>query len=317
MSITEVSIAHGIGHRVVTMPGGRTLTIRPTTASDVEGLARLYQGLCSDDVYYRFFSMHLPGRSFFERQARLDESEGCGLVAVLSGEKRLVGDVGYVLLPDGGGEFALAVAGDWRGWLGPYLLDALVEVAAARGVPNLQADVLPTNHRMLALLRRRGYVRIGNGDYSVLRVAIATSESMPVWEHRRASPLIVTEFPGMRWPGELEARRAGWRVVGCSRAGSSGTGGCPALLRSQPCPLARCADAIIVGYPGDQEGAALVAAHRALHPGVPVVACPGSSDEQMKAAIDVLQSERRQTVTGGSLAGRSNLGQSGPSPDRP
>ena len=44
----------------------------------------------------------------------------------------------------------------WRGWLGPYLLDALVSAARDRGVPGLEADVLVTNQPMLALLRSRG-----------------------------------------------------------------------------------------------------------------------------------------------------------------
>jgi hypothetical protein len=273
---------------VVAIPGGPTLTVRPTNAGDVEGLVRLYHELSADDVYYRFVSVHPPGPSFYQRQAHLDESGGYGLIAVLSDGDRIVGDAGYVLLPDGSGEFAIAVASDWRGWLGPYLLDVLVEVAAARGLPNLQADVLSTNHRMLALLHRRGYVRVGNGDYAVLRVAIATSDSMPVWQPRQGSPLILAESPGLRWPGELEARRARWRVVCCTRAGASSAPGCPSLLHSQACPLARCADAIVVGYPPGEAGAALVATHEALHPGVPVVACQGSAQEQVDAVITTL-----------------------------
>ena len=52
-------------------------------------------------------------------------------VAIVSGaEDRLVAEAGYALLPDGNGEFALTVAAGWRGWLGPYLLDAIVTAAA-------------------------------------------------------------------------------------------------------------------------------------------------------------------------------------------
>ena len=65
------------------------------------------------------------------------------------------GDAGDTLLPSGNGELAIVGARKWQG-VGPYLLDALVEMAAAAGVPNLEADVLTANRPMLALLRSRG-----------------------------------------------------------------------------------------------------------------------------------------------------------------
>jgi hypothetical protein len=293
MASVGVTVTDHPGHRAVTFPDGRTLTVRPIVGTDVDGLAGLYEGLTSDDLYYRFFSLYHPPRSFYERQAHLDESGGCGLVATVSGEDRILGDAAYVRLPDGGGEFALTVAPDWRGWLGPYLLDALVEVAAAHGLPNLQADVLYTNHRMMALLQHRGYVLVGNDDHSALRVAIATTDSMPVWEHRRASPLILAETPGKRWVGESAARRAGWRVVGCAQALTPGPRGCPALRQAQPCPLALCADVVVIGFPADQEGSALIAAHEALHPGLPVTTGQGSPEEQVNTVIGLVQARRR------------------------
>jgi hypothetical protein len=79
------------------------------------------------------------------------------------------------MLPDGNGEFALTVAAGWRGWLGPYLLDAIVTAAAARGVPNLEADVLYENTRMLTLLASRGYVTL-RGQSAEVRVAIGAAQ---------------------------------------------------------------------------------------------------------------------------------------------
>ena len=51
------------------------------------------------------------------------------------------------------------------------LLDALVAAAAARGVPNLQADILASNVRMLALVADRGYLTLERRG-SRVRVAI-------------------------------------------------------------------------------------------------------------------------------------------------
>ncbi len=163
----------------VCLSGGRTLTVRTVTQADVEGLDALFEGLCDEDRYYRFFSISHPGRRFLEQMARAEQDGGYRLVAVVSGlQDRLVAEAGYVRLPDGNGEFALTIAAGWRGWLGPYLLDALVAAAAARGVPNLQADILLTNARMLALLKQRGYVLLHQQGPEA-RVAIDAAQARP------------------------------------------------------------------------------------------------------------------------------------------
>jgi hypothetical protein len=163
----------------VSLSNGRTLTVRIVTEADVEGLDALFEELSDEDRYYRFFSLFHPSRKFLERMARAEDEGGYRLVAVVSGpENRLVAEAGYALLPDGNGEFALTVAGGWRGWLGPYLLDAVVAVAAARGVPNLQADILVSNIRMLALVSHRGYVTLDR-EASEVRVAIDAAQPRP------------------------------------------------------------------------------------------------------------------------------------------
>jgi hypothetical protein len=160
----------------VGLSGGRTLTVRTVAKADVDGLDALFEGLCDEDRYYRFFGLSHPGRKFLEQLARAADEGGYRLVAVVSGpEDKLVAEAGYALLPDGNGEFALTVADGWRGWLGPYLLDALVAAAAARDVPNLQADILVSNIRMLALVSSRGYVTLDR-EASQVRVAIDAAQ---------------------------------------------------------------------------------------------------------------------------------------------
>jgi acetate---CoA ligase (ADP-forming) len=163
----------------VSLSGGRTLTVRTVTEADVEGLNALFEGLSEEDRYYRFFCLSHPGRKFLEQMARAEDEGGYRLVATVSGpDNKLVAEAGYALLPDGNGEFALTVAGGWRGWLGPYLLDALVAAAAARGVPNLQADILVSNVPMLTLVSNRGYVRLDR-EASQIRVAIDAAQPRP------------------------------------------------------------------------------------------------------------------------------------------
>ncbi len=171
----------------VRLADGRTLTVRAITSADVDGLDRLFEGLSDEDRYRRFFGFSHPGRRFLEQMTRAEEEGGYRLVALVSGPKdKLVAEAGYAMLPDGNGEFAVTVAAGWRGWLGPYLLDALVAAAAARGVPNLQADILFENTQMLALVSNRGYVTL---DRESSQVRVAIDAAQPCQDRRTGNPV--------------------------------------------------------------------------------------------------------------------------------
>ena len=231
----------------------------------------LYEGLSADDRYRRFFSAFHASHSFVNQWIRRTHRYGFGLVAIADQGRagaRLVGEAGYVLVPNGDGEFAITVAHDWRGWLGPYLLDLLVAVAAARGVPNLEADILTDNRPMQSVVRHRGHVTVGDGDdFTVVRVAIgAASGHQPTWPSTRGRRLLV-EVPGGRWSHGGDAHRAGFEVLSCGGMGQR----CPAL-QGEPCPLAEAADVIVMALPpSDTRSRDLLAAHARLHPGVPIV----------------------------------------------
>lgn len=177
---------------MLSLADGRILTVRTVTRADADGLDALFRGLSEDDRYFRFFSLSPPARKFVEQMTRAAEEGGYRLVAVVSGsEDRLVAEAGYALLPDGNGDFALTVAAGWRGWLGPYLLDAIAAAAADRGVPNLEADILVSNARMLALVSHRGYATLARRG-SEVRVAIDAAQPRPgrsSGRTRRASAL--------------------------------------------------------------------------------------------------------------------------------
>ncbi|HEX6420280.1 MAG TPA: GNAT family N-acetyltransferase [Acidimicrobiales bacterium] len=287
------------GARRVELPGHRALVIRPVAPADVDALVALYDGLSDEDRYRRFFSAYRPDREFFARAAAVRDRGGYGLVAVevrtgpAESELRVVGEASYELLPNGDGELAMAVAGDWRGWLGPYLLDALVAAAAARGVPNLEADVLATNAPMLALLRSRGYANLASEDWVSLRLIVGTGGRTPEWPAGAlrgggpAGPRVLVEAPGGRWHAAREASGAGLEVITCS--GPRG-GRCPALA-GRPCPLVTGADAVVVSRPRDDERwRALVEAHERSHPGVPVCVepRPGRDGEDARLLVSIV-----------------------------
>ena len=195
--------------RRVTLPGVRTLSIRPLRPSDTAGLVALYAGLKENDTYLRFFSGHAPPEDFVEKMTHVAERGGFGLIALMEeqdGTNKIVGEATYELLPNGDGELGITVAEASRGWLGPYLLDALVTEAAVRGVPNLEADVLVGNRRMLTMLRARGYA-VMDHDPAIVRVAIGTDA---------AYALMAGD-----WRASQAARRGTRRALACRRGSSS------------------------------------------------------------------------------------------------
>lgn len=278
--------------RRIPLAGGRTLAIRAVQPADVDALTALYTALDQQDAHRRFFSVFRPERAFFERMTTVEVRGGYGLVATVTREdggeelvpeelvpEELVAEAGYTRLPNGDGELAITVAAPWRGWLGPYLLDALLDAAAERGVPNLEADVLVTNGPMLALFRSRGYATIDHPDATVMRVLIGSSGPAPSWAGPHDRPRVLVEAPGGRWHAEEAARGAGLQVVVCPGP-TARTSRCPAL-HGQACPLAAEADAIVLSHPraDDEQWRGLPAAHEAQHRGVPVCVEPTAGAE--------------------------------------
>lgn len=267
--------------------------------SDGPGMIALFAGLGEEDTYSRFFSGHAPPEYFVTRMAGVDERGGFGLVALVDepgAKSELVGEATCEPLPDGNGELGITVARRARGWLGPYLLDALVEEAAARGVPGIEADVLVTNRRMLSLLRRRGLAVLRHSEApAIVRVVIATSGRVPSWPGPHDMPRLLVEIPGGRWHGQEEAKAAGFRVLACP--GPSGEwSGCPAL-RGEPCPLVGGADVVLDALPGDPERS-LQASHHRLHPSVPVCVQLPPGDEEETSEAQVRAGEDQATVVG-------------------
>lgn len=261
------------GGRRTQLPDGRVLEVRAAGEADIDGLQRMYDALPFNDRYLRFFTAFKPRHQFFEHMLDVAERGGCVLVAVVhdgGGEDEIAGDAWYSLLPDGDGELAITVAPEWRGWLGPYLLDALLEVAASRGVHNLQAEFLVHNTGMLALARARGYVTVDNNDPGTMRVAIPTHGHEPSWPDRADERVrVLVETPTGRWEPPRSMTDEPLAVRACPGP-RRGPGSCPAL-RGEQCPLARDADMIVMALPADDPNRdALIAAHRSLHTNVPL-----------------------------------------------
>jgi RimJ/RimL family protein N-acetyltransferase len=281
--------------RVVRLPHDREVVVRIGGPDDADGLARLYGELDADDRYRRFFCAGRPPRSLVERWARSAADGGVLLVAELhrpdGAPPSLIAEAGYHVLDNGNGELGITVSPHWRGWLGPYLLDALTEEAAARGVPGLEAEILVDNRAMQALLRSRGLALAARPDHTTVRYVISTTGRVPQWPARRRGPRVLVEGHGGTWRGAAAARAAGAEVLGCP--GPEGRPGrrCP-VLDGGTCPLVEGADAVVVTRRDDTGDAAALAdtlaeAHRRAHPELMVLVDDGHdrTDEALTAWI--------------------------------
>jgi hypothetical protein len=267
-------------------PDGRTVVVRPVKADDVERLDALFKGLAVEDRQSRFFQQYHPRREFIERMVTAGERGGAGVVAVEldadGSEVRLLGEAGFVPLPDGNGELAITVTADARGWLGVYLLDAVSVAASARGVANLEADVLTTDHALLALLRSRGSVNMEHTGWSVVRLLIGTSPSGNLWPRCHDQLRVLVEAPGGRWHAEAAARAAGMQVLTCSGPGAAP---CPPMVGG-PCALADGADVIVVSRPRrDESWRQLLKSHAVTHSDVPVYLEPTPDEDPTVAPL--------------------------------
>lgn len=256
--------------REIALPAGRHLLVRPARPEDVPGFVALYASLDDADRYRRFFSCFHPTGAFVTRWIDDCARKGVGLVAEVEGD--VVAEAGFVGLPDGDAEFAMTVAPGWRGWLGPYLLQVLVEEAAARGIPNLEADILLENRQMLALVRRRRPVATARTDFTSVHVRIGTGGEGPTWPPDGHRPRVVVEARSMHSSTTAALGLGGMDAVTCPRA--AGGAACP-LDAGASCRLVEGAAAVLLAVPAER-AAVLAAAHARLHPGVVVLADKGS-----------------------------------------
>ncbi|MEO1060117.1 MAG: hypothetical protein AAFZ07_01775 [Actinomycetota bacterium] len=232
---------------------GRILTVRCAEPGDAAGVSALYSRLALGDLEARFFSCRRPPELVIEAWVSIADRGGLTLVAEIDDEDGhgplIVAEAGYALLPNGDGELGITVDPDWRGWLAPWLLDALVGEAAANGVANLEAEVLVRNRKMVTLLRHRGEAVVDRPDWQHVRLVISTTGRTPSWPQRSEGHRLLVAEPRGRWPGQRDAERHGLEVRTCP--GPDGPRPhCPAL-EGRPCPLVEGADAIVFALPGD------------------------------------------------------------------
>jgi GNAT superfamily N-acetyltransferase len=144
--------------------------IREVRAGDEAAIKRLIGGLDAESRCRRWFTGAVDIRKAADWAAHPKRFSAVGLLALAGTEP--VGHAVLIPLADGRGEIAFEVAAPWRHHgIAGALLEQLLAVAAARGLRELYADVLPDNADMLAVLREHGQ-HAESSDGSVVTVTL-------------------------------------------------------------------------------------------------------------------------------------------------
>jgi len=161
--------------RSLTLRGGEEILVRPSKASDVEGVQNLFYNLEAGDIYTRFFSrLTSLSVSRAEHLCNVDYDEEMAFVAVTGPEEhqRVIGSACYYLNRTTNlAEVAYMILPEWQSkGLGTALQNRITEYAVSKGLRGFTADILPQNAKMIRLTRRSYDVsmRLEGGVYEVV-----------------------------------------------------------------------------------------------------------------------------------------------------
>jgi len=142
----------------VALSDGGITHVRPIRPDDVARLAAFHERQSSESIYYRFFSPRpkLTARDL-ERFTHIDYLDRMAFVALLGDD--MIGMASYDRTRyrrDGELSFIVDDAHQGRG-LATVLLEYLLVAARENGLSGLTAVVLPSNQRMISVLRSAGF----------------------------------------------------------------------------------------------------------------------------------------------------------------
>ena len=149
------------------------LTLRPLRPVDADIEFQFVSNLSPETRQNRLLGgARAITREYIEELTRVDFSRDMAIAAttMIGDEETLIGVARYARDKKGdAAEFAIVVADAWQGrGVGGQLLEALIAAAQAGGVTRLYGDILATNQRMLAFVRRHGFVLSRNPDDATL-----------------------------------------------------------------------------------------------------------------------------------------------------
>lgn len=142
---------------------GTTVTVRPIRAADLQLEAEFVRHLSTETRYKRFLvTVSELSDAKLHYFTEVDQVRHVALAATIesAGQEAIVGVARYIVDPAAasGCEFAIAVDDAWQGsGLAGILMQALIDLARARGLATMEGTVLATNTRMLKFTRQLGF----------------------------------------------------------------------------------------------------------------------------------------------------------------
>lgn len=145
-------------HRALVLRDGSTVELRPLLVSDEDAYRTFTETVSPEAQYYRFFSHRARlTESEIDRFLHVNQVDRVAFIACRDGEVLAVARYDRDEEHSTSAEVAFIVHDRIQGHgIAPALLDVLAEVAAANGITELSASVLPDNHKMLRVFEKSG-----------------------------------------------------------------------------------------------------------------------------------------------------------------
>ena len=154
----------------VILRDGRICHIRPIRPEDGDALAAFHESLSAETIYYRFFAPYprLTEKDVF-RFTNVDYEDRVAFVALIN--ESIIGVGRYDRIDRSQAEIAFVISDQHQGrGLGSILLEHLAVAAREKGISRFEAEVLPSNRRMLATFEEAGYKPTRAMDEGVVRL---------------------------------------------------------------------------------------------------------------------------------------------------
>ncbi len=160
--------------REVELKNGKTVLIRPSRASDIQGLQNIFYHMSEEDIYTRFFNnLKSLSISMAEHLCNVDFENEVAFMAV-AGEREqdlVIGTSCYMVDPSTKlAEVGYMILPEWQGvGLGTVLQQRMAEYAKSKGLRGFTAEVLSENQKMLKLAQGsfNASMELSSGVYEI------------------------------------------------------------------------------------------------------------------------------------------------------